>query len=229
MANITLFAQAINKLPKESIRKIVRDSKTDKHSKGYDTWSQFISMMFCQFSGCDSVRDISNGLNSANGNLNHLGICRAPSKSTVAYQNANRDSSVFRPYSMPWSLISDSRRCGNAPNSVSGCQSSCWTRQPSRWPCRSTNGRTTPQRKAQWRCTRCLTMTAFCLNSWILQMGARQSCRIAQTEHIHKNRTRQVAGRSLHSSARASGGRINMSQKGLEGLRSLTTSFSLCQ
>ena len=76
MANITLFAQAINKLPKESIRKIVRDSKTDKHSKGYDTWSQFISMMFCQFSGCDSVRDISNGLNSANGNLNHLGICR---------------------------------------------------------------------------------------------------------------------------------------------------------
>ncbi len=96
MANITLFAQAINKLLKESIRKIIRDSKTDKHSKGYDTWSQFISMMFCQFSGCDSVRDISNGLNSANGNLNHLGICRAPSKSTVAYQNANRDSSVFR-------------------------------------------------------------------------------------------------------------------------------------
>ena len=96
MANITLFAQAIGRLPKESIRKIIREEKTDKHSKGYDTWSQFISMMFCQFSGCDSVRDISNGLNSANGNLNHLGICRAPSKSTVAYQNAQRDSAVFR-------------------------------------------------------------------------------------------------------------------------------------
>ena len=96
MANITLFAQAIGKLPKECIRKIIREEKMDKHSKGYDTWSQFISMMFCQFSGCDSVRDISNGLNSANGNLNHLGICRAPSKSTVAYQNAKRDSGVFR-------------------------------------------------------------------------------------------------------------------------------------
>ena len=96
MANITLFAQAIGRLPKECIRKIIREEKTDKHSKGYDTWNQFISMMFCQFSGCDSVRDISNGLNSANGNLNHLGICRAPSKSTVAYQNAKRDSGVFR-------------------------------------------------------------------------------------------------------------------------------------
>lgn len=96
MANITLFAQAIGKLPKENIRKIIRQAKTDKHCKGYNTWSQFISMMFCQFSGCDSVRDISNGLNSANGNLNHLNISRAPSKSTVAYQNAHRDSRVFR-------------------------------------------------------------------------------------------------------------------------------------
>ncbi|MEE1542933.1 MAG: DUF4372 domain-containing protein [Paludibacteraceae bacterium] len=50
---------------------------------------------FCQFSCCDSVRDISNGLKSATGNLNHLGISRAPYKSTVAYQNSNRNS-VFR-------------------------------------------------------------------------------------------------------------------------------------
>lgn len=96
MANITLFAQVIGKMPKENIRKIIRTAETDKHCKGYDTWSQLISMTFCQFSCCDSVRDISNGLKSATGNLNHLGISRAPSKSTVAYQNANRDSSVFR-------------------------------------------------------------------------------------------------------------------------------------
>ena len=93
---ITLFSQVIGKLPKEIIRKIIRTAGTDKHCKGYDTWSQFVSMVFCQFSQCDSVRDISNGLRSATGNLNHLGISRAPSKSTVAYQNANRDSGVFR-------------------------------------------------------------------------------------------------------------------------------------
>lgn len=96
MANITLFAQVISQLPKENIKKIIRSAGTDKHCKGYNTWSQFVSMIFSQFSGCDSVRDISNGLKSATGNLNHLGINRAPSKSTVAYQNAHRDSSVFR-------------------------------------------------------------------------------------------------------------------------------------
>ena len=64
IANITLFAQAIGKLPKENIRKIIREEKTDKHCRGDNTWSQFISMMFCKFSGCDSARDISDGLNS---------------------------------------------------------------------------------------------------------------------------------------------------------------------
>ena len=96
MANITLFAQVIGQLPKEIIKSIIRKDDTDKHCKGYNTWSQLISMIFCQFSNCDSVRDISNGLKSATGNLNHLGISRAPSKSTVAYQNAHRDSNVFR-------------------------------------------------------------------------------------------------------------------------------------
>ncbi|MGN0232030.1 MAG: DUF4372 domain-containing protein, partial [Muribaculaceae bacterium] len=48
MANITLFAQTIARLPRQAIRKIIREAKTDKHSKGYDTWSQLISMVFCQ-------------------------------------------------------------------------------------------------------------------------------------------------------------------------------------
>jgi len=65
MANITLFAQTIRELPKEIIRKIIRRAGTDKYCKGYDTWRQLISMVFCQFSSCDSVRDISNGLKSA--------------------------------------------------------------------------------------------------------------------------------------------------------------------
>ena len=95
MTNITLFAQVIGQLPKGIIKSIIRKADTDKHCKGYNTWSQLISMISCQFSNCDSVCDIPNGLKSATGNLNHLGISRAPSKSTVAYQNAHRDSNVF--------------------------------------------------------------------------------------------------------------------------------------
>ena len=79
MAKIALFSQIFQKLPKDEIKKIIREYGTDKHSKGFNTWTHFVSMVFCQFADCVSLRDISNGLKSATGNLNHLGIKCAPS------------------------------------------------------------------------------------------------------------------------------------------------------
>lgn len=96
MAKITLFAQILQHLPKDEIKSIVRRHGTDKHSKGCDTWTHLVSMIFCQFANCVSLRDISGGMRSAMGNLNHLGVDRAPTKSTLSYQNEHRSSDVFR-------------------------------------------------------------------------------------------------------------------------------------
>jgi hypothetical protein len=52
-------------------------------------------MLFLQLSGVNSLRDISNGLRSAEGDLNHLGISRSPAKSTLSSQNKVRDAKVF--------------------------------------------------------------------------------------------------------------------------------------
>ncbi|CAN5217544.1 IS4 family transposase [soil metagenome] len=98
MANITLFSQIISKLDRFSFNKLVLTRQTDKHQKGYTSWTHLVSMLFCQFAKSQSVRDISNGLRSATGNLNHLGIGRAPSKSTISYQNKHRDWRLFRDY-----------------------------------------------------------------------------------------------------------------------------------
>lgn len=96
MANITLFAQIIQKIDRSIVNKIVRERKTDKGSKGFDSWTHIVSMLFCQFAKSTSVRDISNGLRSATGNLNHLGVTNAPSKSSLSYQNQRRDSDLFK-------------------------------------------------------------------------------------------------------------------------------------
>lgn len=98
MTNLNLFSQIISKLDRTCFKKIVSEKLTDKHQKGYDSWTHLVSMLFCQFAKSQSVRDISNGLRSATGNLNHLGVQRAPSKSTVSYQNKNRDWTLFREY-----------------------------------------------------------------------------------------------------------------------------------
>jgi hypothetical protein len=98
MANLTLFAQIISKLDRKSFTRLVREKQTDKHQKGYNSWTHLVSMLFCQFAKSQSVRDISNGLRSATGNLNHLGVNRAPSKSNISYQNRHRDSDLFKAY-----------------------------------------------------------------------------------------------------------------------------------
>ena len=98
MANITLFSQIISKLDRSKFNKLVKVKQTDKHCKGYTSWTHLVSMLFCQFAKSQSVRDISNGLRSATGNLNHLGIDRAPSKSSISYQNKHRDHELFKEY-----------------------------------------------------------------------------------------------------------------------------------
>lgn len=98
MSNVALFAQIVSKLDRVGFGKLVGRLETDKHAKGYDSWTHLISMLFCQFAKSQSVRDISNGLRSATGNLNHLGVSRAPSKSSISYQNKHRDWKLFREY-----------------------------------------------------------------------------------------------------------------------------------
>ena len=85
MTKITLFAQIIGKIEKNIFNKLVREKQTDKYNKGFNSWTHLISMLFCQFSKSQSVRDISNGLRSAIGNLNHMAVEYAPSN--LSYQN----------------------------------------------------------------------------------------------------------------------------------------------
>ncbi len=98
MANITLFSQIISKLDRMSFNKLVKDRSSNKHSKGFDSWNHLVSMLFCQFAKSQSLRDITQGLRSATGNLSHLGMQQAPSKSNLAYQNKHRDWHLFKDY-----------------------------------------------------------------------------------------------------------------------------------
>jgi hypothetical protein len=98
MINVTLFSQIISKLDRLKFLKLVKEKESDKHQKGYNSWTHLVAMLFGQFAKSQSIRDISNGLRSATGNLNHLGIQKAPSKSSISYQNKNRNWELFRDY-----------------------------------------------------------------------------------------------------------------------------------
>jgi hypothetical protein len=96
MLNVTLFSQIIQKIDRNIFSFLVKKHQSNKYSKGMDSWTHLITMLFPQFAKVHSLRDISNGLRSITGNLNHLGIKKAPSKSTISYQNEKRHSELFR-------------------------------------------------------------------------------------------------------------------------------------
>jgi hypothetical protein len=99
MTNITLFGQIVNKLNRPFFQKLVKQHKSDKHTKGINSWAHLVTMLFCHFAKANSLREISNGLKSATGNLNHLGIVeKSPSKSSLSYINKQRDSILFEEY-----------------------------------------------------------------------------------------------------------------------------------
>jgi hypothetical protein len=96
--NLTLFAQIVKSLCRNSFKSLVNKYDTDKYSKGIDSWTHLITMLFCQFSKLNSLRDVTNGLRSTSGNLNHLGLHKAPSKSSLGYQNKEREWHLFKDY-----------------------------------------------------------------------------------------------------------------------------------
>jgi len=98
MTNITLFGQIIQRLDRSIFNKLVKTYNSDKYNKGFDSWSHLVSMLFCHFAKSQSLRDISNGLKSATGNLNHLGNVHPPSKSNLSYQNKNNNWKLFQEY-----------------------------------------------------------------------------------------------------------------------------------
>ena len=94
--NITLFAQIIQKINKDSFKKLVTKHDSDKHCKGNDSWLHFVTMLFCHFSRSNSLNEVCQGMRSATGNLNHLGLSKAIKKSSLAYINAIRPWELFR-------------------------------------------------------------------------------------------------------------------------------------
>lgn len=93
---VSLFSQVLQLIDRNIFARIVAKHDTDKYNKGITSWTHLVSMVFMQLAGATSLRDISNGLRSATGNLNHLGVTKAPCKSSLSYINAHRSYEVFK-------------------------------------------------------------------------------------------------------------------------------------
>ncbi|MFP4641392.1 MAG: DUF4372 domain-containing protein [Dehalococcoidia bacterium] len=74
-------------IPRLSFMRLVHKCSAQRHAKGFSSWDQYVSMLFCQLAQCKSLREISDGLAITCGKLSHLGLHTAPARSTLSYAN----------------------------------------------------------------------------------------------------------------------------------------------
>ena len=86
----SIFSQILKLVPRSVFESAVEQHQAEKHAKGMSCWSQFIALLFCHLGGARSLREITGGLAASEGKLRHLGVERAPKRSTLAYANEHR-------------------------------------------------------------------------------------------------------------------------------------------
>jgi len=79
----SLFSQLLGLFPRIEFQQAVREHKAERYAKGFTCWDQFVAMLFCQVAQAHSLREICDGLACCLGKLTHLGVSKAPNKSTL--------------------------------------------------------------------------------------------------------------------------------------------------
>ncbi|OIQ67235.1 transposase DDE domain protein [mine drainage metagenome] len=91
----SLFSQILNLIDRRAFEEAVERTGSQKRSKGFGSWDQFVAMMFCQLAQAKSLREIEEGLACCEGKLRHLGVESSPARSTLSYANKTRPAALF--------------------------------------------------------------------------------------------------------------------------------------
>ncbi len=95
-----VFSQLTDFLKKRIFDGIVVKYDGDKGSRHFSCWNQMLVMMFGQFAGCDSLRDLTSVINTHAKKAYHLGFGKGVSKTNLARTNERRSYKIFENFAM---------------------------------------------------------------------------------------------------------------------------------
>ena len=112
-----IFRQILRLIDDFDLKSLVTKHNSDYYYKAYKSRTQLITMLFGILSRCDSMTEICEGLRALGGKLNHLGLEKAPAKSTASDGLRNRSHKFFEELYFSLvkkhqSFLSDSRTFG---------------------------------------------------------------------------------------------------------------------
>ncbi len=91
----SVFGQLISLINSNFISESAKSTNSDRYIKKFKTKDHLISMVFCAFAKCSSLREVTGAMLGLSGKTNHIQLNHIPKKSTLADANKRRDADVF--------------------------------------------------------------------------------------------------------------------------------------
>ena len=90
----TVLNELLQIVPRYKFESLVHTYQNDRYVKYYTTWQQFITLLYAQMKGKDSLRDIITSLNTHKAAWYHMGL-KDIHRSTISDANRNRSYEVY--------------------------------------------------------------------------------------------------------------------------------------
>jgi len=112
-----VLSQILDVIPSSIINAANRKHKSNRYYKRLPLRVHLVSLLYGVFSYCNGLRELCEGLLACEGKLSHLGLDKAPARSTISDANNKRSYQVFETIyygllNQYHSFISDSRLKG---------------------------------------------------------------------------------------------------------------------
>jgi hypothetical protein len=112
-----ILSQILSQIPSSLIHRANRKHKSNRYYKRLPLRVHLISLLYGVFSYCNGLREMCEGMLACEGKLSHLGLDKAPARSTLSDANNKRSYQVFETIyeglvKQYYSFISDSRLKG---------------------------------------------------------------------------------------------------------------------
>jgi hypothetical protein len=91
----SVFGQLISLIEDRIIKSALKKCGSDRYVKHFTTKDHLISMLFCSFSKCTSLREISGAMLGLSGKTAHIQLNHIPKRSTLSDANKRRGVEVF--------------------------------------------------------------------------------------------------------------------------------------
>ena len=91
----SVFGQLISLIDDSVITNAVKIHSSDKYTKHFKTKDHLLSMLFCAFAKCNSLREVSGAMLGLSGKTANFQLKHIPKRSTLSDANKNRSVEVF--------------------------------------------------------------------------------------------------------------------------------------